>query len=397
MSPKDEIDLSRFKTLYFFPQQIMNNNIPARTLGYPHPKPLRGEEVRIPMEKDQELLVVKPRRSCKFTLCFIGFMTAILAISVIVFLCLPSNGPPPKNPNYDNSGMPDQGGLASPAAGSAPASGGSPAAASGSSGSSPSVSDSNSGGFGFSPSKVAIGKRDVSLTNSTILDWETCSIGVKCDQDHFQCCVGPQDYNPTDPLSSKTTCRAKEFCMDMKVNDYQTCPFPTLNSCSSPGFTCCHGSRNDISLTCRPSKECIAGGSSIDTFFTFSDTNSTTDTISFTKSSFQSTTLGLFQPSSIVKCDSQIHQAQEMIVSLSSDIFNASTTCLKQITLQAHNGLSIKATIVDECGQGILIIYIPTFTFIDCKPGGINATLGVWEALQLDTTFGSSPINWSFV
>ncbi|CAK9172661.1 unnamed protein product [Ilex paraguariensis] len=94
------------------------------------------------------------------------------------------------------------------------------------------------------------------------------------------------------------------------------------------------------------------------------------------------------------ECDDQFHSNTERIVALSTGWFARKSRCLKMIRIQASNGRSVIAKVVDECdstrgcdeehaGQP------------PCPNNIVDGSDAVWKALGLNQDLGVVDVTWS--
>ncbi|PRQ30223.1 putative rlpA-like protein, double-psi beta-barrel [Rosa chinensis] len=94
------------------------------------------------------------------------------------------------------------------------------------------------------------------------------------------------------------------------------------------------------------------------------------------------------------ECDEQYHPNSERVVALSTGWFDNKSRCGKLIRIQASNGKTTTARVVDECdsrngcdkehaGQ-------PT-----CENNIVDGSASVWNALGLDQDVGKVSVTWS--
>lgn len=94
------------------------------------------------------------------------------------------------------------------------------------------------------------------------------------------------------------------------------------------------------------------------------------------------------------KCDEQFHSNDELIVALSTGWFSGGTRCNQMISIQATNGNSVKAKVVDECDSmhGCDKAHAGQRP---CDNNIVDASNAVWKALGLNTDDGRVDITWS--
>ncbi|KAI8909544.1 hypothetical protein EDD86DRAFT_246916 [Gorgonomyces haynaldii] len=80
-------------------------------------------------------------------------------------------------------------------------------------------------------------------------------------------------------------------------------------------------------------------------------------------------------------CTGKFYSDYDYVVALESSLFSGS--CGRTVTIYA-NGRSVSATVVDECASGDGCLY-----------NSIDATVGIWEALGIDTGRGIVDVTYS--
>lgn len=94
------------------------------------------------------------------------------------------------------------------------------------------------------------------------------------------------------------------------------------------------------------------------------------------------------------KCDGKYHPLPERVVALSTGWFDSRSRCGKMIRIDAGNGKSVAAKVVDECdsvhGCDKAHGYQPP-----CKTNVVVASETVWQDLELDTDKGEVAVTWS--
>ncbi|KAM7527960.1 hypothetical protein LguiB_031370 [Lonicera macranthoides] len=94
------------------------------------------------------------------------------------------------------------------------------------------------------------------------------------------------------------------------------------------------------------------------------------------------------------ECDESYHDNTELIVALSTGWYSGGSRCGKMIQINANNGRTTTAKVVDECdserGCDEEHANQPP-----CRNNIVDGSDAVWEALALDKSVGVVDITWS--
>ncbi|XP_059645594.1 ripening-related protein grip22-like [Cornus florida] len=88
------------------------------------------------------------------------------------------------------------------------------------------------------------------------------------------------------------------------------------------------------------------------------------------------------------ECDEQYHDKSELVVGLSSRLFDNGSRCGKMIRIAASNGMNVMAKVVDKCDS---------MRGCDEKHNIVVGSDGVWNALGLDMSLRKVDVTWSMV
>jgi hypothetical protein len=93
-------------------------------------------------------------------------------------------------------------------------------------------------------------------------------------------------------------------------------------------------------------------------------------------------------------CDGKYHDNTELVVALSTGWFQDRQRCGKMIKIEASNGKSTTATVVDECdsvnGCDKEHAFQPP-----CRNNIVDGSSAVWDALELNQNDGIVDVTWS--
>ncbi|CAL5426505.1 unnamed protein product [Camellia sinensis] len=183
--------------------------------------------------------------------------------------------------------------------------------------------------------------------------------------------------NCNDPCRTLNDCAGQLICINGKCNDDPDVGTHICNNSPSPSNSC----KPSGTLTCR--------GKSYPTYECSPPVKSSTPA-KLTNNDFSKGGDG-GGPS---ECDGKYHSNAQPIVALSTGWYAGGSRCGKMIRIQASNGRSVMAKVVDECdsrhgcdaehaGQG------------PCANNIVDGSDAVWTALGLNKDLGVVDVTWS--
>ncbi|KAI8524079.1 hypothetical protein RHMOL_Rhmol13G0121400 [Rhododendron molle] len=209
------------------------------------------------------------------------------------------------------------------------------------------------------------------------------------------------------PCRTLNDCNGRLICINGKCNDdpdlgthicQGTTPSPQPGGCNPSGTLTCKGtykwgnyseqSYSTSVINCR----CLLSLSTGKTYPTYecSPTVTSSTPAKLTNNDFSQGGDG-GGPS---ECDGKYHSNKNPIVALSTGWYNSGTQCNHMIRIQASNGRSVDAMVVDECdsrnGCNAEHAGQPP-----CKNNIVDGSDAVWDALGLNKEEGVVDITWS--
>lgn len=186
------------------------------------------------------------------------------------------------------------------------------------------------------------------------------------------------------PCNDLNDCSGQLICINNKCNDD-----PDV------GTHLCQGGSppppSPPSGTCKPSGTLTCGTQSYTTYSCSPQVTASTPAI-LTLNDFSEGGDGGAESS----CDGKFHKNSELIVALSTGWFSQGSRCFKKININASNGKSVIAKVVDECDSMHGCDQEHAYQR-PCDNNIVDGSDAVWNALGLNKDLGRVKISWSLV